>query len=73
MGMRVVGCWKIMHFPTPPFSTDFSTGYGIINFVDAVWGQILSLAIAVKLVETGSQAAFRNPVEILTLLMVLAY
>ena len=29
MGMMATGCWKIMHFPTPPFSSDFTTGHGI--------------------------------------------
>ena len=29
--MRVVGCWEITRFPTPPFSHDFATDHRIIT------------------------------------------
>ncbi len=34
-GNEVAGCWEIVQFPTPSFSTDFGTGHGIIFYTHA--------------------------------------
>ena len=45
MGMKVTGHWEIMHFPTPPFLTDFEIGHGINRvYTKSVTGDTLNMS-----------------------------